>query len=488
VHWGDLSALDNNPVTYLSIIKITGLIFGYIVLLFTLTRYFGPDAASISLVFVMAISYQYGKWMGVLAGVISVLLNILVFSLLDLPALSIILYKGLFGSSVVIFSGYIIGRMHEIELDLQHQTRELSIERNKHNNVLNQLNTILEESPLAITIIKNNSIIFVNSSLINLFGFNSKEDLLGQPFQKLKIDLSKFEDSTVIDKNSQNNQIFEKYETIAIRQDQKSLPIEINSTSICTSDGIAKLIFINDMSSIKERDNQLIQKENEVHRLQRMENIAIMVTGMVHDFNNLLQIIDTYSNMIHMTTTDDEVQTYSSNINSTIQRMAKINRTLLTFFRDYMAEVEIEAIDINELLESEEILLQQLVRSNIALSFHLQNHPGMIRIDKNHVIQMVMNLIINAQDAISNQGEIEVSVTSDSLEDQKNLIIQVSDTGNGIDPEKLDKIFLPFYTTKSQGTGLGLSTVYQLVNAYQGSIDVRSQIGKGTTFTIKLPA
>jgi PAS domain S-box-containing protein len=248
------------------------------------------------------------------------------------------------------------------------------------------------------------------------------------------------------------------------------------------------VIHIEDVSALKKLESSLLQA-------QKMESLGLLTSHIVHDFNNLLSGIMGYASLLEKKIGDDpKIKKYVSTIINSSERASTLIGQLLNFSRKKLAEKEI--INVNDLIrESLDFLSMSL--KTIHFDVQLLPSPIMLQADKTKISQTLINLIINAKDAVETapQPTITIRTGLTEISNQKNLLdgryalIQVSDNGSGISKENLDKIFEPFFTTKGQGrgTGQGLAIVQEIVKDYNGRIQVESEAGRGSTFTILLP-
>ena len=248
------------------------------------------------------------------------------------------------------------------------------------------------------------------------------------------------------------------------------------------------VIHIEDMSALKKLESSLLQA-------QKMESLGLLTSHIVHDFNNLLSGIMGYASLLEKKTADDpKIKKYVSTIINSSERASTLISQLLNFSSKKLTEKEI--ININDLIKESLDFLSMNLK---AIHFDIQLYPSQILLqaDKTKISQTLINLIINAKDAVetSSRPTITIKTSLTDISNQKNLLdgqyalIQVSDNGSGISRENLNKIFEPFFTTKGQGrgTGQGLAIVQEIIKDYNGRIEVESEIGRGTTFTILLP-
>ncbi|MFQ6552137.1 ATP-binding protein [Aestuariibius insulae] len=253
------------------------------------------------------------------------------------------------------------------------------------------------------------------------------------------------------------------------------------------------IAVMKDVTELKTLEAQFVQS-------QKMQAIGQLAGGVAHDFNNLLTAISGHCDLL-LLRHDQGDPDYGDliQINQNANRAASLVGQLLAFSRKQ--NLRLEVLDIRDTMSDLTHLLNRLVGERIRLS--LSHDPGLqpIRADKRQLEQVMMNLVVNARDAMANGGEIRIETESVTLatplERDRAIVpvgnyvaVKVHDEGTGIAPEKLPKIFEPFYTTKrvGEGTGLGLSTVYGIVKQTGGFIFVDSPAGGGTTFTMLLPA
>jgi PAS domain S-box-containing protein len=252
-----------------------------------------------------------------------------------------------------------------------------------------------------------------------------------------------------------------------------------------------------DITDRRHLEAQLIQA-------QKMESIGRLAGGVAHDFNNLLTVINGYSELILSDPAAGEASIGpAKQILLAGNRAAALTQQLLLFSRQQ--PVQAQLIDLNALIAESKDLLQRLVGYDIRISTAAGTDPAPIRADASQIHQILMNLAVNARDAMPGGGDLRIetalfeagpdiyrdrsSAEARTIEPGYYLVLTVSDTGTGIDEETQRHIFEPFFTTKPQGkgTGLGLATVYGIVKQNRGWIEIASKLGKGSTFRIFLP-
>jgi len=235
------------------------------------------------------------------------------------------------------------------------------------------------------------------------------------------------------------------------------------------------------------------------YQSQKMESIGLLAGGIAHDFNNLLVPIMGYADLVMMSLEPDStIHADVQQIRTSADRAAGLTKQILAFSRQQVLEVV--DLNLNELVVEFSEILGRLIGEHIEFSTKLDPRIPQVRGGKSQLEQVVLNLVVNARDAMRSGGSISVETTSINLDSTYvgshsgatpglNVMLSVSDTGSGMKPELQERIFEPFFSTKTEGggTGLGLATVFGIVKQHKGSISVHSEPGKGTTFKVYLP-
>jgi PAS domain S-box-containing protein len=241
------------------------------------------------------------------------------------------------------------------------------------------------------------------------------------------------------------------------------------------------------------------QLENQLQQARRMEAVGRLAGGVAHDFNNLLTIIRGYVELaLNRTTRQPELEGNLRHISDASERAGALVQQLLAFSRKQVLKPKV--LDLNGIVLSMDKLVRRLMSENIEMKTLVAKNIGTVKADPSQVEQVILNLIVNARDAMPDGGKLvmqtgEVELEASLGQDEMTVVpgryvtLSVSDTGVGINAETLPHIFEPFYSTKEsgRGTGLGLSTVYGIVKQSGGYISVDSETGKGTTFRVYLP-
>jgi two-component system cell cycle sensor histidine kinase/response regulator CckA len=252
-----------------------------------------------------------------------------------------------------------------------------------------------------------------------------------------------------------------------------------------------------DITARKQAEASLRASEERLRHAERMEAVGMLAAGIAHDFNNLLSVILGYGEAA-LTRSNGPNNADVEGIMAAARRSADLTRQLLAYGRRQVMRTEI--IDPVALIGNLETMLERTIGPDVQLTLHVSPPVGRVEADSSKLEQVVMNLVLNARDAIVDRGHITIGLSEIVLDDAyarehpgssvgAHVVLSVSDTGTGMDAATQSRVFEPFYTTKSQGkgTGLGLATVYGIVKQSGGNIWVYSELGHGTTFKVYLP-
>jgi two-component system, cell cycle sensor histidine kinase and response regulator CckA len=241
------------------------------------------------------------------------------------------------------------------------------------------------------------------------------------------------------------------------------------------------------------------QMELQLRQSQKMEAIGHLAGGVAHDFNNILTVINGCCEILQMTRLPNEANPLVDEVHKAGERAATLTRQLLAFSRKTVLQSKV--LNLNELVTDFQKLLGRLIGEDVRLVTEFRADPAKVRVDPGQMEQVLMNLVVNARDAMPRGGTLTISTRDVFLDDEyvrkhaevrpgRYVLLAVTDTGHGMDEATLARIFEPFFTTKpvGQGTGLGLAMVYGIIKASGGHAAVESEAGRGTTFHLFLPA
>ncbi len=294
----------------------------------------------------------------------------------------------------------------------------------------------------------------------------------------------------------------QRVELPATRADGTPFPAEVSVARGQPSGSVFWTVFVRDLTARRRAEAERNSLEAQLRQSQKMEAIGRLAGGITHDFNNILAVVNGYSDMLLARLEPDSAHRSSVEaIKDAGQRARTLTTQLLSFTRQQ--PLEPTTVDLNAVIGEIEPMLQMLLPGPVRYGTRLDPDLRSVRVDANQLAQVIMNLVVNACDAMPDGGELRLetanadfaqgSIDSEeaaSIRPGRYAVLSVSDTGIGMDADTRARIFEPFYTTKDvgEGTGLGLSTVYGIVNQSDGAVWVHSELGGGTTFKVYLPS
>jgi PAS domain S-box-containing protein len=343
---------------------------------------------------------------------------------------------------------------------------------------------------IAISTVTEGRYLDVNESFLRLFGF-ARDDVVGHTATELNIWVN-------VDERSRIEKMLHD------RQSASGIESKFRTKSgdIRTALVFMELIDLGSEPcalSITHDMTDRLRLEAQLRQAQKMEAVGRLAAGVAHDFNNMLTVIQGNTLMaMSRNNLGPELSKSLEQVSDAAQRAANLTRQLLTFSRKQVLQPK--TLDLNELINNLTKMLKHLLSEDIVLKFNYAGNLPIILADATMMEQIIMNLAVNARDAMPSGGRLNISTTAieidkmyvanhDEAREGIFLCLSVGDTGCGMDAATQSRIFEPFFTTKEvgKGTGLGLATVYGIVKQHHGWLEVNSEVGSGTTFKIFLP-
>ena len=331
----------------------------------------------------------------------------------------------------------------------------------------------------------------VNPALITMLGYDSPEEVMElDPVREVFLNPEEHERLT---KEFQQKGRLDGLEVRWRRKDGGAITVRLSGRGTSGPDELDNVLEI-----IAEDVTERRALEDQFRQAQKMEAVGRLAGGVAHDFNNLLMVISGYTEvLLDELKAHEDLQSKAEAIQQAADRATTLTRQLLAFSRKQLLELKV--VDVNAIVSDMERLLRPLIGETVELSTHLKPDVGHTRADAGQLEQVIMNLVVNARDAMPMGGKVLIQTERVELDARRRehslippgpyVLLSVSDTGAGMDKETQSRIFEPFFTTKEKGkgTGLGLSTVYGIVKQSGGFIFAHSEMGEGTTFRIYLP-
>jgi len=354
--------------------------------------------------------------------------------------------------------------------------------------------TLVEHAPLGVY--RSNTsgrFLAVNTALVRMLGYGSAEELLAVDIRRdLYVDPA--QRAALIERDTYTEREYDEVEANWKRKDGTPLTVQLSVRAIRNAAREVEFYeaFVRDVTEQRQLEAQLV-------RAQKLEAVGRLAGGVAHDFNNLLTVILSYSSLLlEETDLAPDVRESMEEIRKAAEGAAGLTRQLLAFSRQQVMKPQI--LDVNGIVTSTEKLLNRLIGEDIKLVTTLAPDLGAARLDPGQVGQIIMNLAVNARDAMPTGGRLTIETANIEMDltyvrghpiaqPGRYVMLAVSDTGIGMDEATKERIFEPFFTTKEagKGTGLGLATVYGIVKQSGGFIWVYSEPGRGTSFKIYFP-
>jgi PAS domain S-box-containing protein len=380
----------------------------------------------------------------------------------------------------------------ELERRMAQQSEELAVASEGLREANEVREAVIRSSPLAIWAVDlDGTVRLWNPAAQEIFGW-SEEEVLGKPLPVVPAEQKAEYERWMA--GFQRGEMISGQERKRQRKDGRLIDVAIWTAPLRSPDGSMRgtIAIDSDVSHRKLLEEQFRQA-------QKLEAVGRLAGGVAHDFNNLLTIIQGYTEMIVMETEEHpDLLEYAHEIQYASERASALTTQLLAFSRRQISQPRI--LDLNEVLAHSMKMLRRIIGEDIEITSHLEADLGKVKADPVHIDQVIMNLAVNARDAMPNGGRIVLETANARLDAdyvERHIgvtagaytMLAVSDNGTGMSAETKSRLFEPFFTTKDagKGTGLGLAIVYGIVKQANGEIMVYSEPGKGTTFKIYLP-
>ena len=353
--------------------------------------------------------------------------------------------------------------------------------------------TLVEQAPVGIyRSSPQGRFLSVNTALVRMLGYDAAAEVLGLDMARdLYADAA--ERQRLVDRDTYSDRTYDDVEATWKRKDGRLLTVQLSVRAVRDHAGRVEYYetFVRDVTDQRRLQQQLLQS-------QKMDAVGRLAGGIAHDFNNLLTVITSYSDLLlEDLGKDDPKRDDVEQVRKAAEGAAALTRQLLAFSRQQVVEPRV--LSLNTVVESLQKILRRVIGEDVQLATSLAPNLGSVRADVGQLEQVLMNLAVNARDAMPTGGKLTIETANaehdpdyasrESASGRRFVMLAVTDTGCGMDEATKARIFEPFFTTKApgKGTGLGLATVYGIVTQWGGFIWVYSEPGHGTSFKIYLP-
>jgi two-component system cell cycle sensor histidine kinase/response regulator CckA len=351
--------------------------------------------------------------------------------------------------------------------------------------------SFVDEAPFAICrATLSGQLLQINPAMLEILKYPLTGELLERDLPSVFVVPGHFEEirETLVDAGA-----LQGFESSWRAKDGREIQVCISGRAVRDDAGEVQYLDV-----VAENVTERKQLEAQLRQAQKMQAIGQLAGGIAHDFNNLLTIINGQAEVLMLRDLEPDVLVRLEEVKKAANRAATLTGQLLAFSRRQVLQSKV--LDLNRVISDMSRMLRRLIGENIELRFNPAKRLGRIKADPHQIEQVLMNLVVNARDAMPRGGRLTIETSqvyfparspSDPavMNPGEYALIAVTDTGHGMDQDTLARIFEPFFTTKKpgEGTGLGLSVVYGIVEQSGGDIRVESQVGRGSTFKIYLP-
>ncbi len=358
---------------------------------------------------------------------------------------------------------------------------------------------LVDGAPEGIFVQSGGHFLFLNPAMVALLGAARAEDLLGTEFTPRIAPEYRDAVRARIRSQRETGTSAPPMDQEYLRLDGSRVPVETTAVAFRFQGQDAHLVFVRDATARRKAEAERENLQAQLLQARKMESVGRLAGGVAHDFNNILMVQRGYCEMIKLELREgDPLAEGLAQIDACAERATALTRQLLAFSRKQ--PLQPRDFDLNALLRNLDDMLRRLIGEDVDLVIAPAPAPAMVRADPGQIEQVIVNLAVNARDAMPQGGRLTIEVSQVELDKAyieqhidvvpgPYVMLAVSDTGCGMDDEIRSHIFEPFFTTKSEGkgTGLGLSTVYGIVRQSGGNVWVYSEPGKGTAFKVYLP-
>lgn len=360
---------------------------------------------------------------------------------------------------------------------------------------------MFESAPLGTLIVKNDLISLANAALARMFGFSGPEEMAGLPVEGLVspaaraafLELIAGDDGEEADTGAEG-----PFDLIGLRQDGCLLPVQVLFTRVHFPEGPGVVVFFSDQSAQVAAGKALERAERQLFQAQKLESVGRLTSGVAHDLNNLLTAILGF-NEIGLEAADAASFTAQAarEVRTAAERATALTGQLLKMVRQQ--PLQNRPCDFSQIILELIPLLRRVIGENISITTELAEGLWPVAGDRIRFEQVLLNLVVNSRDAMPQGGRLRLATANLEVGpgeapipeggSKEWVVVEVEDTGCGIAPELQEQVFEPYFTTKQggKGTGIGLSTVYGIVNRFGGTIQCQSRVGEGTLFRVFFP-
>lgn len=365
-----------------------------------------------------------------------------------------------------------------------------------------RLKAIIDNSPVGIALSRDGVCLDTNPVYLKMFGYESIDEIRGASLLNQISVKERDRVREIVRKRSVKADVESLYESVGLKKDGTEFPFMVSANRIELKDGPLTIAFFTDLTQQKKIEQDRLEMERKLLHTQKLESLGVLAGGIAHDFNNLLMAVLGHADLaLSEISSASPIKPQLEEIITASRRAADLCRQMLAY--SGKGRFVLEKIVLRDVIDEMIHLLKTCISKKAILNLNLEKNLPQIECDPSQIRQLLMNLVINASEAIGDKsGVITISTGArfcdraylseifidEDLQEGLYVSIEVSDTGCGMSRETQERIFEPFYTTKFTGRGLGMSAVLGIVRGHKGAIRVYSEPGQGTTFRALFPA